>query len=157
MPGAPSKTSGASGDDRRQRVVVDEDRVARLFGDRRGLGDDRGDRFADEARAFDGERVSRRRRGRRAVRALERRTREGRDAGGDEVLADEHGDDARHAPGRFGVDRDDARVRVRRAQQAQMRLAGRVAVVGEGAAPGDQRVVLQASYGLAAAIAPVGG
>ena len=48
------------------------------------------------------------------------------------------------AGGRGRVDRDDARVRVRRAQESNMRLRRAAHVVGEAAVAGQQRVVLDA-------------
>ena len=51
---------------------------------------------------------------------------------------------AGHRPRRVGVDRDDARMRIRRAQEGDRRRAGAGDVVGEAAAAGEQRVVLDA-------------
>ena len=80
-----------------QRLVVDDDRlggIARLVA---GLGDDRRDRFADEAHGVDRERVLRRRGGLRSVGALEvGRLQQRLDAGANELLAGDDRDDARH-------------------------------------------------------------
>ena len=72
-----------------------------------------------------------------------------------EVLPGEHRDDARHCRGRPYVDPGDARVRVRRAQERGMELARRVDVVGEAPLPLEERFVLHAADGMAAAEAGV--
>jgi hypothetical protein len=71
-------------------------------------------------------------------------------ARGDEVLA---GDDRDHAGSARGgdVDRRDARMQVRRAQELQHRLTRKRDVVREQTAPGQQRVVLDPLDRLAAA------
>ena len=65
--GAPGAIASASVDDHRQRLVVDVDRLRRIARLLARFGDDRGDRFADEANGADGQRMLRRRGGRRAV------------------------------------------------------------------------------------------
>ena len=116
------------------------------------FGDHRDDRLADEARHLVGERAARRRDGRAAVGAPEvGRRRHRLDAGGGQLGAGVDGEDARHRARRLGVDRDDARVRMRRALEGDDRLAGLGDVVDEAAAAGEQRRVLDAMDGAAAA------
>ena len=62
------------------------------------------------------------------------------------------GVDAEHAgqlERRGLVDRDDARMGVRRAHHRRLRLAGKTEIVGEAALPGDEPRVLVARHGLA--------
>ncbi len=110
--------------DARQRLVADVDGfhgVARL---RDRLRDHRGHCLADEADGADRERVPRRGRGRRAVGAPEvGRQRQRLDARADEVVAGHDGDHAGQRCRRRRVDGGDARVRMRRAQEADVGLA----------------------------------
>ncbi len=143
---------------RGQRLVAYADGfrgVARLHARFR---DDRGHGLADVADRVDGERALRRPGGRRAVGTLEVGGLDERlHAGAHEVRA---GDDREHAGQRHrrrGVERGDARVRVRRAHEDDVRLPGQREVVGEPAAAGEERVVLHAAHGAAAAEAGVLG
>ena len=136
------------GGDGGPRLVADVDRLGGVArGVERGR-DDRGHRFADVADDVGRERALRRRGRRLAVGALEvGRARQRLHAVALEVGA---GDDRDHAGQRGGgarVDRGDRRVRVRRAQEHDDRLAGRGDVVGEAAAAGEERVVLDALHG----------
>ena len=100
----------------------------------------------------DGERMSRRRRRRRAVGTAEvGRQRQRNHASAHEILA---GNDCEHAGQRScgrRVDRDDARVRVRRAQDCEVQFPGGVDVIGETPLANEEGLVFDASDGLAAA------
>ncbi len=108
---------------RRQRFVANVDRLGRVACLVHRLRDDRRHRLADVAHGAHRERVVRRCRGRRAIRTLEVRGRHQRPhARTHEVLAGQDRDDPRHRCGGLRVDRrDDARVRMRRAQHVQDR------------------------------------
>ena len=67
------------------------------------------------------------------------------------VLAGQHAQHAGHAAGGFGVDRDDARVRVGRAQKVDEGLPLRRHIVGKTSLPLEQEVVFDPRHGLAAA------
>ncbi len=147
------------GRDRGQRGVADVDRlggVARLLA---GFGHHRSHGLADVAHDVDRQCMLRRRLGPAAAGALEvPRLRQRLDPGGHQFRA---GDDGQHAGQRARrgcVERLDARVRMRRAQENQVRLSGQREVLGELAAAGQQAVVFDAADGLAAAEAgDVGG
>ncbi len=114
---------GAGVDHARQRVVAHVDGFHRVARRVARLGDDRRHGFADEAHGVDGERMARRRRRRRAVGAPEvRGGRQRLHAGAHEVGAGHDGDDARHRGRGLRVDAENARVRIRRAQEQHVRL-----------------------------------
>ena len=141
---------------RRLRRVAHVDRLGRLAGLAYARGEDRRHGLAHVADDTDGERAARRRRGGRAVRAAEvRRQGERLHAGACEILAGEYREDARHRGSRRRVDRKNARVRMRRTQECERRLAVGIDVVGEAARSLQQRFILDAAHGLAAAEARV--
>ena len=138
--------------DHRQRLVADLDRLDGILRLGRTGGDHRGDRFADVPHNVDGERMSRRCRRRRAVGTAEiGRQCQRIHAGAHELLA---GDDGEHA-GQRGrgrrVDRDDAGVRVRRAQDCEVQFPGGVDVIGKTPLANEEGLVFDATDGLAAA------
>ncbi len=101
-------------DHRRQRIVAHVDRLDRIARLLCALRDHRGNGFADKAHGTDRQRMSRRRRRRRSVGALEvGRQRQRHDRIADQVLAGDDRDHARHAGGGPAVDGLDARVRMR--------------------------------------------
>jgi hypothetical protein len=65
------------------------------------------------------------------------------------------GDDAGHLGGGARVDRDDARVRIRRAQEQHVCLARGVHVVGKTSPSGEEAFVLDAEHRFSAAEATV--
>ena len=138
--------------DHRQRVVTDVDslrRLTRLFG---ALCDHCGDGFADEAHRADRERVPRRRRARRPVRALEvRRRRQRLHLRANEIVAGDDREHARQRCGGGGVDAENPRVRIRRSQKRNMRLPWRGYVVGKDSRSGEKPLVLDAQHRLPAA------
>ena len=134
-----------------QLLVVDNDAVDRIARGLARFGDHRYDRLADEAHHLVGERAARRH-GRATVGTAEvGRRRHRLDGGGRELGAGVDGENARHGASGVGVDRDDARVRMRRTLEGDDRLARLGDVVDEAAAPGEERGVLDAMDGTAAA------
>ena len=65
------------------------------------------------------------------------------------------GDDARHRGRGLGVDAEDARVRMRRAQEQDVRLPCDVVIVDELSRAREEALVLDAANGLSAAEATV--
>ena len=135
--------------DRGQRIVVDRDQFGGVLRLRGGLGDDQRDRVADVAHAAAREAGVRRREHRRAVGAfaLKRHRRRAETVRGDVVA----GEDRKHA-GRcdrsYGIDGADRRMRVRRAQDVGVRLAGQVHVVDEASLAAEEARVLEPLDGL---------
>ena len=100
----------------------------------------------------DGKRVPRWRRRSGTIRAAEIGRKQQRfHAGRDEVISGEDRDHAGQRRGGGGVDGDDPRVRMGRAEKGDVRFARGVDVVGEAALAGQKRFVLHAAYRLAAA------
>ena len=112
--GAPSLLRLERVEHDRQRLVLDLDQVARVLGDVAVLGDHGRDRLAVVAHLLDRDQVLDDRAG--AERGERRRVL------GD-VGAGHDADDARQRLGLRGVDRDDARVRVRAADDRGVRHA----------------------------------
>ena len=116
------------------------------------LGDHRGDRLADVARELVRQGAAQRGDGAASVGAPEvRGRRHALDAGGRQLGAGEDAEHPRHGARGGHVDADDARMRVRRAQEGDHRLAGHGDVVGEPAAALEQGAVLDSRHGAAAA------
>ena len=146
----------------RQRLVLHPHRLGAVAGGRRRLGDDHGHRLAHEPHAVGGQRRVRGDEVLRAVAVRELRlVRVGRNGAvrnrlepvGGRVGPGEHGKHARRLERGGGVDADDARVGVRRADEARVRLPRRVEVVAVPAAADDQPRVFYAAHGFAEALA----
>ena len=104
-----------------QGVVIDLDQLGRVPGRLQGLGDDEGDRLADEMDRPVGQGRARRHRDRRAVAVLGRGARrDDAQSLGVPLGRGEHGQHPRRRRGRSGIDPLDARVRVGRAQDQAM-------------------------------------
>ena len=119
-------------DDRRQRVVLDVDRLARVLGDVGVVGDDAGDLLALEAHLVGGQ---------HGLRVIAERRHPGQVAGGHH-LAGEDQPDARDLVGLADVDRADAGVRERAAQDLHVQHARQDDVVDVVPAATDEAVVL---------------
>ena len=119
-------------DDHGQRLVLDDDRLAPVLGDVRVVGDDDAHLLALEAHLVGGE---------HGLGVVGERGHPGQVALGHH-LAGEHQPDARDLPGLRGVDRDDARVRQRAAQDLHVQHAGQVDVVDVVAATAHEPGVL---------------
>ena len=127
---------------RRQHIVIDRDQRGSVFGKIAILGDDDGDRLADEGDFA----VSQRKRPalvklgagiRRPHHApLPERRRE--------IVEREHRDHARLCAGRSGIDAADQCMRMRTAHEGGDQRAGRGNVVDETALAGQKRLVFQA-------------
>ena len=144
----------------RQLLVVDDDSFGRVPCLLHGLGRNQGHGLADEADSFVGQGAARRRGARPAARPLERQGAGNRlDAGGCQLRAGKDTSHTGHGSGGLAVDRHDAGVRIRRADEAQPQLAGRHHVVGKLPQAFQQPFVFDAFDGLAAAEAggDVGG
>ena len=146
------------GGDHGQWLVDDPHPFRCVARERTRLRDDHGDGLADEAHLVRGQREMRRDEDLRAVAVgeedvrrarRERPVRDGFQTVAQRVGAGEHGEHAGERERLRGVDRDDARVRVRRAQHGGPGLAGEVDVVAEAAAAGEQARVLLARDRLA--------
>jgi hypothetical protein len=122
-------------DDRRQHLVVDVDQGARVLGDVPARRRHRGHRLAGEADALDRDRVLGHGLGAEGRHRLD----ELRGLG-----AGQHGHDARQRLRPRRVDRADARVGVRAAQDRRVEHAGHRHVADEGRAAGQQLRVLLA-------------
>ena len=148
-----TRRDGGSGvDDARQHVVAHVDRFQRIARRLPRFRDDGGNGFADEANGVDGERLSRRSgRGRAVGTAKVGGGRQRLHAGADQVRPGHDGDDARHRGRGLRVDAENSRVRIRRAQEHEMRLPRQVVIVDELPCPREQALVLDAANGLAAA------
>ncbi len=140
-------------DDGGQVLVVDEDRLASVERDAAIVRHDRRDRFADIAYPFHGERMARRAGGGRTVGPLEvgRHRRQGPDARREQRFARQDGMDPGDGLRLGDVDREDPGMRMRRAQEAQDLVSLVGDIVRVAAAPGEQRVVLDTAYRVAAA------
>jgi hypothetical protein len=124
-------------------VIVHQHRFQRVLRLVERFGEYRDHRLTHEAHAFDCQRGAERRGAGGAVGACEdRRERDRLYAVGDEIGAGHHGEHAGHRRGRGGVDRDDARMRDRGAQEAEMNLPGHRGVVGVMALAGQQAGIL---------------
>lgn len=150
---------GREVDHHRQFLVVHEHGlgcVARLL-DR--VGHHRHHRLTHEAHAFVRQHAPRRRHARPAVRALEAGGAGHRlDACCRQIGTAHDADDAGHLERGRCVDRDDARMRVRRAHEDQVREPGGLHVVRVAAGAGQEGLVFQPADGLAAAKAEgIGG
>ena len=133
-------------------LVVDDHRLGAVTGRAHGLADHGDHGFAGEIRLAHRQHRPWRRGERRAVRSLEgQRDAEPPEAGGFEVGAGQHRQHAGDGLGLRRVDRHDARMRMRRAQEDHMGLAGQRDVVGEGTGAAQQRPVLDPPHCLAAA------
>jgi len=134
---------------RGQHLVADLDRLRRALCQHARGRNDRRDRLAGKAYNLMGEQPARRHRHRRAVGPLEdRECRQCADVILHQILAGEHGFDARHGGRRAGVDRLDLRMRMRRAQHMEPERAVVQLVVDELSLPGDQPKIFQALDGL---------
>ncbi|MGY4306294.1 hypothetical protein ACVIJ6_003537 [Bradyrhizobium sp. USDA 4369] len=156
LSGASAQTTGAPGRERlhrigdcRQHLIVDDDRFGGfLRGHARG-GDDGSDGLTGVADDLMGEQATRRHRHRLAVGPLEdRERRDGADVVGDEIGAGIDRLHARDLARRSGVDRQDFRMRMRRAQHVKPQRAVIRLVVDELPLPGEQPLILQALDGL---------
>ena len=121
--------------DHRQRLVVDDDRLARVLGDVGVVGDDGGDLLALEAHLVGGQ---------HGLGVVAQRGHPG-EVAGRHHLAGEHQPDARDVPGLAGVDGADPGVGDRAAQDLHVQHAGQHDVVDVVAAAPDEAVVLDAS------------
>ena len=142
----------------RQFLVTHFDRLGGVHGLRLGLRHHHGDRFADMPRL-----VGRQQRigpdeHRAAVGPGElhvefglrhRIVRDRPKLVGGAVGAGEHAEHARHRLRRRGIDRDNARVRIRRTHHHRIGLAVEIEIVGEAALAGDQPRILLARHRLA--------
>ena len=113
-PARPASSACCGRRDRRQRLVVDVDQLERVLRDVGGLGDDGRDLLALEAHLVGGEHGLRVARERRHPGEVVLR----------HQLAGDDRDDARQRRGARGVDRLDAGVRVRAAQELQVEHPG---------------------------------
>ena len=139
-------------DHRRQFFVVDHHRFERGTACRDGLRQHRDHRLADKAHDLVRQRAPRRRGTGAAIGAFHERAGGNRlDAGGDQFRAGDHRDHAGHRPRSGRIDRHDARMRIGRAQENEVRLALEVDVIGIAASAGHQGAIFQALDGLAAA------
>ena len=135
-------------DDRRQHAVVDHDLLRRVPRLRVGVGDDDGDVVADIAHLALRERGMGARLHRRAVLGMDHPAAdEAADLVGRDVVAGEDRDHARRLQRRRRVDLVDRRMRVRRAQEIGVGLAGTVDVVDVMALAGDEADVFLALDG----------
>ena len=130
-------------DDRGLLGIVDADQLGRVARLRQGVGDDDRDRVADMAHPVGRQHRMRRLDHRRAVlRMDEPAAGQPADAVGREVGGGVDGRDPGCRPRRRGVDAGDPGIRVRAAQDEGVELAGPVDVVGVGALPGQEAVIL---------------
>ena len=121
-------------DDDRQRLVVDDDRLARVLGDVGIIGDDAGDLLALEAHLVGGE---------HSLGVVGQGRHPGQVAGSHHV-AGQHKVHAGNVPGLAGVDRLDPGVRERAAQDLHVQHSRQHDVVGVVALAADEPVVLHA-------------
>ncbi len=139
-------------DHSRERLIVDLHGVRGVAGFERRRGDHRDDGLADKAHGVDRKRMPRRRRRARAIAALEVGRMGNRlDAGVHEIVSGENARDSWHRGRRADVDMRDARVRMGRAHEARVELAGGRQVVGEPPLAAQQRIILDALHRIAAA------
>ncbi len=137
-------------DDRRQHVIFDVQLLGGVLGLSVGVRDHDGDVVADIARLALSERGMGARLHRRAVLGKDRPAADQpADLVGRDVVAREHGDDARRGQGRGGVDALDVRMGVRRAHEIGVGLTVTVDVVGVLALAGDETNVFLALDGCA--------
>ena len=156
--GAPGRIASSRMQHERQFLVTHLDRLGGVHRLRLGLGDHHGDRFADMARLVGGQQQMRADEHRAAagrgelhvVFGLRQRiVRNGLEPIGRAIGA---GEDAEHARHRFcprRIDRDDARMRIRRAHHRRIGLAVESEIVGEAAIAGDEPRIFLARHRLA--------
>ena len=131
---------------RRQHLVIDFDLFGGIARLRQRFGDHHRHRIADMAGLADGERRMRRHLHRRAVLGMDHPAADQiADLVGGQFGAGEHREHARHA-GAAGVDRFDLGVRVRRAHEIGVGLAGPIDVVGVVALAGNEALILLAAH-----------
>ena len=136
---------GAHVGDRIELLIIDRDLLGGVLRLRDALGDHQRDRLAGMQHALAGERRAERHDQLGAVAAVERRMRRGRaDTGRLQILVGEHRDHAGRPARRLGVDRPDARMRVRRAHEHRVRLVLLRRILDEAAEPLHQRGILHA-------------
>jgi hypothetical protein len=133
--------------DRLERLVVDVDQLDGVLGDVRRLRDDGRDLLPLEAHLVRGE---------NGLCIAGERRHPGQVVLGEE-LARDHGDDARESLGARGVDRRDARVGVRAAQELEVEHARQRQVVEVLAPPLQEAGVFEALDGVADAADLLGG
>lgn len=139
-------------------VVFDHDRFGRALRVSTRRSHDCRHRFPGIAHDLMGEQPTRRHRHRLAVGALEdAQSRDGADVVLDEIGTGIDGRDAGHRRGGADVDRDDLRMRVRRAQHVQPQRAVLRLVVDELPLPGEQPQVFQTLDGLARSETQIAG
>jgi hypothetical protein len=137
------------GDHARQLLVLDHHLFGGIQRLQPRLRDHRGQRFAHVIDHADRQRVVRRRRHRLAVGALQPRVdRQRTDAIGLQLLAGQDRKHPRKGLGRPGIDRHDARARMRRAHERNECLALRRQIVDVGPRAVKQPLVLAAGDGL---------
>ena len=136
-------------DDAGQRIVVDRNQLGGVAGGGEAFGHDEGHGLADMARPPGGQ---------RGAFGNQHRPRRG-DLGGAGKRADpvrakmggiEHAEHAGDPQGRVGVDANDPGMGVGRADDLDMQLIGAIDIVGEAAASGQEPLILQTPYRLAA-------
>jgi len=133
-------------DDRRQHLVVDDDLLRGVLSLRQRLRDDGGDMVADVAHLALRQRRMRPDLHRRAVLREDRPAADqAADLVGGKVVAGEHGDHAGHASRLRRVELGDLGVRMRRAQEIRVSLAGAVQVVDVLALAGDEAKIFLAA------------
>ena len=141
-----------------QFVVDDLERFGRIERLRAGFRHHHGDRFADVARLVGGQQQMRADEDLAAAgpgelhvvaRLRQRIVRDGAEVVGRAIGAGEHAEHAGHRQRARLVDRDDARMGVRRAHHRRVGLAGKTEIVGEAALADDQPRVFVARHGLA--------
>ena len=134
-------------DDRRQYAVVDDNLLGGVLGLRVTVSNDDGDFVADVADFSMSQRRTRRRFHRLTVLAGDRPAADmSADLGRGEIRAGEDRNNARHLQSRRNVDFFDRRVRMRRADEKSISLAGPVEVVGIMAPAGDETLVFLAAH-----------
>ena len=134
--------------DGRQGLDVERDRLGGVLGLQGRLGDDKRHRIADETHFIAGQSRSRRLSHFRAIAILER-DRAFERAVAREILAGVNAEHARHLSRRLNVDAANDSMRVRRAHDHAIGLAGKVDVVGIAALPLHQLGVFRARHRLA--------
>jgi hypothetical protein len=135
-------------DRRRQHVVIDDDRLARVFRLRVGVGDDDADMVADIAHLALRQRRMAARLHRRAVLVVDHPAADQpADLVGGEIVAGQHGQHAGLGQRRRRVDSLDRGVRVRRTHEIGVGLSRDIDVVGVAALAGDIANIFLATDG----------